>query len=129
MDKTPETLLKKIVEKTSADSFALSFRYGANLTTPFLRGLTTLQLYIKNEDDISKWKEVLDLHEVESGQNLEIYVPYDGGVFYGVQTRRESANDLQVSLVSDVQLYLDTLDDPARGEELARHLRETRLKF
>ncbi|MDR1580049.1 MAG: hypothetical protein LBS35_06800 [Synergistaceae bacterium] len=129
MEKTPEALLSKIARKASADSFALSFRYGANLAAPFLRGLTTLQFYIKNNEDIGKWREVLDLHEVESGQNLEIYVPYDLGVFYGVQTLLESVCGRQVPLVSDVQLYLDTLDDSARGEELARRLRETRLKF
>jgi hypothetical protein len=88
-----------------------------------------LQLYIKNENDIKAWTEVLDLHEVDGGQNLEIYIPYDAGVFFGTRTCGIGSDESRIPLVSDVQLYLDTINDPARGEELARYLRESKLRF
>jgi hypothetical protein len=129
LEKSLDAFLEKAIENTASRSFALSFCFGANLVTPFLRGLTKLQLYIKNEDDIKIWKQKFDLHEVSSGQNIEIYVPYDAGVFYGIQLYRTDGERAEIPVVSDIQLYLDTFDDPARGEELAQHLRDMRLKF
>ena len=48
--------------------------------------------------------------------------PYDKGVFYGVQ----DVNG--VSVVSDVQLYLDLKKYRGRGEEAAGYILDNRLR-
>ena len=50
------------------------------------------------------------------GGNVSIVLPYDEGVFYGAC----KVNGLNV--VSEVQLHVDLLNYPARGEEAAEAL-------
>jgi hypothetical protein len=121
--KTPQLLINEITQKLGNYGFALSFSSGANIITPFLRGLGTLQVYLRDTQNLKLWQKSLDLKEVSRGHNLEIYTPFDQGVFYGTRLIDD------VPIVGDVQLYLDTLTDPARGGDLARHLRERKLSF
>ena len=123
-----DTLLAAILEKFGNSSFALSFFSGANLVAPFIRGVSKLQLYIKKSEELEKWKRLLDLQEVGSGANVEIYLPYDEGVFY--KTQQVKANyEKDVPVVSDIQLYMDLFNNPARGAEQAEHLRGLKIDF
>ena len=63
--------------------------------------------------------EVLDLTPVEFGGNLHLSSPEDEGVMFGARQVEG------VTVVSDLQLYLDLYSWPARGREQAEHLRET----
>lgn len=106
--------------------YALCFFSGADLIAPFIRGLSKVQLYT-TEEAIDIWKQRLDLKEVDSGGNVELYVPYDKGVFYKLQQYKR--DDGVVPIVSNVQLYMDLFNNPARGEEAANHLREVKLGY
>lgn len=69
-------------------------------------------------------EQELQLKPVESGANVWVFRPYDEGVFYGVQTVDA------LSVVSNVQLYLDLITDQGkRGEEQATAIRERLLKY
>jgi hypothetical protein len=107
---------------------ALGFFTGADMVSPFIRGLSKVQAYIEKSEDIEAWKKALNLQEVESGGNLELFVPYDIGVFYNLQ-QVESKIVSPIPIVSNVQLYMDLFNNPARGEEQAEHLREVKLQF
>jgi len=121
--------LPKLIVQASKEAnlpYALGFFSGADLVAPFIRGLSKIQLYT-SEEAIETWKTKLDLKGVDSGGNVELYVPYDKGVFYKQQEYRR--NDGAVNIVSNVQLYMDLFNDPARGEEAADHLRKTKLGY
>lgn len=108
--------------------YALGFFTGADLIAPFIRGISKVQLYIPSVEDIEEWKRALDLKEVETGGNIEFYIPYDEGVFYKTQQIKSNLVG-DIPIVSNVQLYLDLFNNPARGEEAAEHLREVKLRF
>ncbi|MBU3978177.1 hypothetical protein KJ980_04650 [Patescibacteria group bacterium] len=108
--------------------YALGFFTGADLITPFIRGLSKVQFYTQGIADIETWKTALNLQEVQSGGNTEIYVPYDKGVFYKTQQIKSKIVG-DIPIVNNVQLYMDLFNNPARGEEQAQHLREEKLKF
>ena len=121
--------LPKLIMQASNEAklpYALGFFSGADLVAPFIRGLSRVQFYT-SEEAIETWKTKLDLKEVDSGGNVELYVPYDKGVFY--EQQEYPRDDGVVNIVSNVQLYMDLFNDPARGEEAAEHLRKTKLGY
>ena len=121
-------LLSSILERTEDLPFALSFFSGADLVAPFIRGVTKLQLYIKQPSEIERWKKLFDLQKVANGANVELYIPCDEGVFY--QTQKISTPfGKEIPVVSNIQLYMDLFNNPARGVEQAEHLRELKLGF
>ena len=122
------TLLTSILEKAEDLPFALSFFSGADLVAPFIRGVTKLQFYIKQLSDLDRWKKLLDLKEVVDGANVELYIPYDEGVFYQIQ-KISTSFVKEVPVVSNIQLYMDLFNNPARGAEQAEHLWEIKLGF
>ncbi len=121
-------LLTFVLEKAEDLPFALSFFSGADLVAPFIRGITKLQFYIKQLSDLDRWKNLLDLQEVTNGANVELYIPYDEGVFYQMQ-KISTSFIKEVPVVSNIQLYMDLFNNPARGVEQAEHLREIKLGF
>ena len=100
----------------AATSFA-----AASLVAPFVHGIGTVQWY--SDEEPERWVEALDLRPVEAGPNVVLLSPYDEGVFYRTQTVQE------MTLVGNVQLYLDLSSEPARGREQAAFLRNKRLGF
>jgi len=129
------SILQSVLEKSNKYPYALSFFSGADLVAPFIRGVTKLQLYIKKQSDLDGWKKLLDLQEAASGANVELYIPYDEGVFYRTQriiyTTQTKYGDVNqdIPVVSNIQLYMDLFNNPARGAEQAEHLREIKLGF
>jgi len=99
--------------------YALALFSGANLRAPFVRHNRSF-LYV--EDKIMEIAMQAGLKEVSSGPNITLLKPYDQGVFYG----KEDIDGL--SVVSDIQLYLDLVKYPGRGAEAAEYILENRLK-
>lgn len=93
--------------------YAVTGLCGALKIAPFVRP-TNVHVYVKTEEDAKKWADLLGLMPVESNGNIKFAVAEDKGVFYG---SREVEG---VNVVSDVQLYVDLLNYPARGEEASQ---------
>lgn len=124
----PNTLSSSVryASKEHNLKYALGLFSGANEVAPYIRDLNKVQFY-STQENIDKWKEALDLTEVPSGGNVEIFIPYDEGVFYGEQLLPPGVRDTPV--VSNIQLYLDLFKNPARGEEAADILRREYIRF
>ena len=104
-----------------SDKYALSGLIAAWLVAPYVRPVD-VHLYIPSEDVAPKIAEKLELNPTPRGGNVKFVVPYDDGVFYGMREVRGA------KLVSNVQLYVDLYNLPARGEEAASQLLEVMLK-
>ncbi len=118
-------LIKRVV-RISEDKeleYALTLLSGASLIAPFIRGISSLQMYVTDSENLSKWVSLLDLRPAESGSNISMYVPYDEGVF----DKTQEIDDIRV--VGNIQLYLDLYNYPARGREQAEFLRREEIKF
>ena len=118
--------LDRFVRKLSAVDerdlrYALTLQAGAALVAPFVRPVN-IHLYVEPEK-LSEWQKLLSLQLTELGGNVFLVEPYDEGVFYKVQRLRE------VYVVSNVQLYVDLYNYPARGREAAEHLRKEVIRF
>lgn len=121
--------LRKIAEQGSEKKlqYAISFFTGTDLIAPFIRGIAKTQFYIENEGVLENWKQALELKPVESGANVELYIPYDEGVFYKLQEIGIGQEVPLLKVVNNVQLYLDVVNSPARGTEQAQYLLENKL--
>jgi len=121
---TFEKEIDQFVQKIAAMvdlKYALSGLAGAWLVAPYVRPVD-VHLYIPSLDIASKFAEKLELNPTPSGGNVKFVLPYDQGVFYGAYEVRG------VKVVSNVQLYVDLYNIPARGEEAASQLLEVLLK-
>lgn len=121
MERDLDSLLEKL-PSTRKDGlrYALTLHVGASLIAPHVRP-TSLHLYVRNgEENLVKR---LGLQPTEMGGNVYLVQPYDKGVFYGVQEVRG------VHVVSNIQLYADLYNYPARGREAAEHLRKEAIGF
>jgi hypothetical protein len=95
--------------------YAVTGLAGALLVAPFVRP-TNVHIYVISEDDAGRWAKQLSLMPIEENGNVKFALAPSGGVFYGSQ----DADGVEV--VSDVQLYIDLLNYPGRGEEAAREI-------
>lgn len=98
--------------------FALTGAAGAWRRVPMTRYHRT-QVYW--EGDAAELANAAGFKAAESGANIHVFAPRDDGVLL----HREEIDGVPV--VSPLQLYLDLLRDPARGEEAAGHLWDTVL--
>lgn len=104
-----DAFLSKMKEADELE-YALTVLAGAHVVAPYVRP-TTVHFYVKEEKQAKTWVELLELRPVETGGNVYMVLPYDAGVFYGV-------NEVdRVKVVSTVQLYIDLFNYPARGQE------------
>lgn len=101
--------------------YALTLQAGAALVTPYVRP-ANIHLYVEPKK-LDEWQKLLNLQLTELGGNVFLVEPYDEGVFYKVQRLRE------VNVASNVQLYVDLYNYPARGREAAEHLRKETIRF
>jgi len=69
-------------------------------------------------EDPGKFASALDLKEVDTGANVQFLHPYDQGVFYGSQVIGDDR------IVSPIQIYLDLMSIPGRGEEAGEAVME-----
>jgi hypothetical protein len=121
-------IVTAILGQGQKNPLAFSHFSGAGFVAPFIRGLAKAQLYVGSKEDIESLQVALNLQPVDSGPNVELFVPYDKGVFYGRQTIKDGQLG-EVPVVSNIQLYMDLFNNPARGEEQATHLREQKLGY
>ncbi len=105
-------------------SHAYSLLVAINLLFGYVRS-DQIHLYIaaeKFESAVRALQSRLQLHRVSEGGNIHLMRPYYRSSFmFGSQRRRN------VEIVSDIQLYLDLVDFPARGREAAELLVKKRL--
>jgi hypothetical protein len=122
-ERDPSHFIEKIrdVADQSNLDYALTLHAGAFLVAPYVR-YTDVHVYIKPKE-INTWKDHLNLRPVESGGTVMLVEPYDEGVFWGIQ----KINGIKV--VSNIQLYVDLFNYPARGREQAEFLREKKIRF
>jgi hypothetical protein len=117
---TFEREIERIIEKTRSleSDHALTTLAGAYLVSPYVRP-TVVDLYVRDEGQSRSIMEKLDLKPTPRDGNVRMVLPYDEGVFY--KTRKVD----DVSIVSNVQLYVDLINYPARGEEAAQAILST----
>lgn len=119
---SPETEIEKILRKvtqvaeTNDLTYGVTLHAGMSFVHPFVRPVD-LHFYIEPGDE-EKWVKGLGLELIELGGNIHLARPFDKGVFYGLQNVRK------VKVVSNIQLYLDLFNYPARGREAANHLKK-----
>lgn len=114
------------LSRISSQNYALTALAGASLIAPHVRPVD-IHSYIKEKDEATMLAETLNLQPIPKGGNVKFVVPYDEGVFYGQQTAdiRISNQEVgRVNVVSNVQLFVDLYNYPARGLEAAEHLYE-----
>lgn len=112
---TPEEEINRFfhrLKKVKATKYAVTGLAGAMLVAPFVRP-SNIHVYVKSEDDAAALAKALDMVPVESNGNVKLAIVKSNGVFYGAHEMNG------VTVVSDVQLYIDLLNYPARGEEAA----------
>jgi hypothetical protein len=93
---------------------------GASFVAPFVR-FSDVSFYLKSGGE--QLVKELDLRPVTSGANVVILDPYDEGVFSGTRVIRG------VRVVSDVQLFVDLYNNPARGQEQAEAVFDKVIRF
>lgn len=113
-----ETAIKSECKKRNL-RYALTLFSGACKVAPFVRFMKFFSYVAGDIEEIAK---SLQLKKVESGANVMLLQPYDGGVFYSIR----DVNGIKV--VSDIQLYLDLKSYRGRGEEAAQAIYEQRIK-
>jgi hypothetical protein len=116
---TFEKNIEKILERLGKVSsrYALTALSGAYLVSPYVRP-AIVEMYIEGEDQRENIVNNVELRPTVSDGNVRLVQPYDEGVFY-------KAQDVDgVRIVSDVQLYVDLVNYPSRGEEAARSILE-----
>jgi len=99
-------------------TYAVTLGAAASLVAPFVRS-TDIYIYTTGEEKL--FIKGLGLTPVDFGGNVYIVEPYDEGVLFG----KRSING--VTVVSDIQLYLDLFNHPTRGREQAEFLRKKRM--
>ncbi len=116
-DETREQVFKRLA-KLPSDPYALTLGAGASLIAPFVRSTDT-HPYVNMTPGGAE--DALSLGPVEFGGNVHIVTPSDHGVFLDTQRVRD------LTVVSNIQLYLDLYDYPQRGREQAEFLREEEM--
>lgn len=95
--------------------YALTGLAGALLVEPFVRPANT-HVYIKKGSNTRELAEKLGLMPIEENGNVKFVIAPTDGVFYEIQ------NIDGIRVVSDIQLYIDLYNYPARGREASDEL-------
>jgi hypothetical protein len=99
--------------------YALTGFSGADRLAPFTRYHKVTAYVEETDKDLTS---LLNLKKVATGANVSLVIPYDEGVFYGSQ------DCAGTQVVSPVQVYLDLLGSPGRGEEAAQEILEKAIR-
>ncbi len=95
--------------------YAFTLTSGSARVAPALRYNRGFAYLGKGLEDI---ETSLNIKKVETGSNFSVLIPYDEGVFNGLQ------NINGQNVVSNIQLYLDLINYKGRGEEAAQIIYE-----
>ena len=120
---TFEREINRFVDKLAGIDleYGLCGLVGAWIVAPYVRPVD-VHLYVSSERVAGEIAKTLGLNPTPKGGNVKFVLPYDDGVFYGVRSIRG------VKVVSNIQLYVDLVNFPARGEEASSELLEVILK-
>lgn len=94
----------------------------AQWISPF--GRTATQYFYANEDKVELLKDSLRLASASRGENVVVWIPKDGDVYFGSTDRARG-----IRCTSALQTYLDLMQGGERGREAADHLRRTSLSW
>jgi len=92
--------------------YALTTLGGAWLVVPHVRPVV-VEAYVEDRKEAESMADELHLRPIPREGNVRLVIPHDAGIFYKAQTITD------VIVVSNVQLYVDLYNYPARGEEAA----------
>jgi hypothetical protein len=115
---TPEENISKLLEKFKKVrdiEYAFTGLTGALLVAPFVKP-TNVHVYVNTEKDAETVANLLGLTPIEENGNVKFAIAKSKGIFFG-----EKEVD-GVKVVSNIQLYIDLLNYPARGEEAANEI-------
>jgi hypothetical protein len=96
----------------NTDDYALTGLFAALYVAPWVR-TNRCHIYVKTEKEVEKITTELDLMPIEGVGNVRFAVTRSNGVFYGAR------NIESMQIVSNIQLYVDLFNYPARGAEAA----------
>ncbi len=96
-------------------SYALTGLSGAWLVAPYVRPVS-VDVYVGDTTKTNEFVRTLKLRPIERGGDVRLVFPYDRGVFYGAR------NIDRLRVVSDIQLYVDLVNYPTRGEEASTQI-------
>lgn len=124
-EQDPKRLMRRVAQAAAERrwTYAVTSFAAASLIAPFVRGVGAVEWYLGGGADARAWAKALDLRPAEAGANALVRVPRDPGVFYRAQTVEG------VTVVGNVQLYLDLAREPGLGKEQAAFLRQHHLPF
>jgi len=114
-EKELDVFLTKIEKKIANEKYALTSLTGAWLVSPYVRPID-IHFYVENKNRAKELAKLLNIKPTAGVGNVRIVIPYDKGVFYGLKSIRG------IKVVSNVQLFVDLFNYPARGEEAAQNL-------
>jgi hypothetical protein len=95
---------------------------GAARLAPYVK-YQRVTAYIEESGLINEIADTLKFSKVSSGANVSLILPDSLNVFYGVKVINGE------NIISPVQIYLDLMNMPARGEEAAEHLLRSILEI
>lgn len=107
-------VLKKFKDVENID-YALTGLAGAMKVAPYVRP-SNVHVYVQSEGDAKNIAERIGLVPIENNGNVKFAIPKSTGVFYGMQKVDG------INVVSNVQLYIDLYNYPARGREAAEEI-------
>ena len=101
--------------------YALTLQSGASLVSRYAE-FDSLEVYVRDPNQADQIASQLGARPATRGPNLVVMVPYYRvSAFFGQRTVKG------LTVVSDLQLYLDLYDFPQRGREQAERIYERRL--
>lgn len=111
----PQRLMRSVAEKLEQEKvqYAFTQEAGASLVAPFST-FEIVSLYIESFEKFPAAS--LAAEEAKKGFNIILFEPSDTDI---LKQAREIANQ---KVVDDLQLYLDLMKNPLRGEKQAAHL-------
>lgn len=120
-----ESLRKGVAEKIEKQGgeYALTLSSGAALVAPFTTNVDRLHFIVPSGLRLEDVVQAAGLKPVEDGANVIFMISREHSPLL---LRRRLKG---VWVASDVQIYLDLRNWPARGKEQAAHLRKERLSY
>jgi len=114
-EKEIDTFLTELKEKLTNEKYALTSLAGAWLVSPYVRPID-IHIYTENQKKAKNLSQMLNIKPTAGTGNIRMVIPHDKGVFYGSRLIRGT------KVVSNIQLFVDLFNYPARGEEAAQQL-------
>jgi hypothetical protein len=102
--------------------YAFTMFAGARRIASFTRGIQRSHAYVVSDQSLTELAKGFGLKPVDSGGNFRLIIPNDPDILYKSQIVGD------ITVVSDIQLYLDLAGHQGRGEENAEYLLEQRIK-